>query len=390
MASRKARPLQRCTVAVGRIFRPHSSMQILPTHFTGPGNARDDCADCAGMPGRAEPSPRGSNQKTSGDIWAAHGALPSGGSTHEKHAESNVAVEHGGADGDDCRRARWRSRWTISKTTRRRRATCSSTAWAIRATGTARSPRSTRATSRSWSRNGPSRSPTIAARKRFPLVKDGVIYVTSHHATVAVDAMTGKQIWRVNHEYPPETLARGLLRHRQSRRRDLQRQDHSRAARQPHHRARRQDRQGGLEDAVAGAGRHQERLCDDRRAARRQRRGHRRRGRRRIQPSRLRRRLRSGDRQASLAALHHPGQGRARLGHLGGRFRADRRRQQLGHRHLRSGARSGLLGHRQSVAVERPRAQGRQSLHQLDLRGQAEDRRARLVLPDVAERSVRL
>jgi alcohol dehydrogenase (cytochrome c) len=40
----------------------------------------------------------------------------------------------------------------------------------------------------------------------FPLVKDGVIYVTSHDSTVAVDAMTGKQIWRTEHEYPPETL----------------------------------------------------------------------------------------------------------------------------------------------------------------------------------------
>jgi alcohol dehydrogenase (cytochrome c) len=40
----------------------------------------------------------------------------------------------------------------------------------------------------------------------FPLVKDGVIYVTTHDATAAVDAMTGKQIWKVKHEYPPETL----------------------------------------------------------------------------------------------------------------------------------------------------------------------------------------
>jgi alcohol dehydrogenase (cytochrome c) len=40
----------------------------------------------------------------------------------------------------------------------------------------------------------------------FPLVKDGRIYITSHAATIAVDAMTGKQIWRVNHDYPPETL----------------------------------------------------------------------------------------------------------------------------------------------------------------------------------------
>ena len=40
----------------------------------------------------------------------------------------------------------------------------------------------------------------------FPLVKDGVIYVTTHNATVAVDALSGKQIWRVVHDYPPETL----------------------------------------------------------------------------------------------------------------------------------------------------------------------------------------
>ena len=40
----------------------------------------------------------------------------------------------------------------------------------------------------------------------FPVIKDGVIYTTSHNATMAVDAMTGKQIWRTNHEYPPETL----------------------------------------------------------------------------------------------------------------------------------------------------------------------------------------
>jgi len=40
----------------------------------------------------------------------------------------------------------------------------------------------------------------------FPIVRDGVIYVTTHKTTAAIDAMTGKQIWRVTHEYPPETL----------------------------------------------------------------------------------------------------------------------------------------------------------------------------------------
>jgi alcohol dehydrogenase (cytochrome c) len=40
----------------------------------------------------------------------------------------------------------------------------------------------------------------------FPVIKDGVIYVTTHDSTVAIDAMTGKRIWRTAHEYPPETL----------------------------------------------------------------------------------------------------------------------------------------------------------------------------------------
>src|SRR5262249_61118063 len=46
----------------------------------------------------------------------------------------------------------------------------------------------------------------------FPIVRDGVIYVTTHKTTPAIDAMTGKQIWRVTHEYPPETLRGGCCR----------------------------------------------------------------------------------------------------------------------------------------------------------------------------------
>src|SRR5260370_41100192 len=40
----------------------------------------------------------------------------------------------------------------------------------------------------------------------FPIVRDGVIYITTHDATAAVDAMTGKQVWKVKHDYPPGTL----------------------------------------------------------------------------------------------------------------------------------------------------------------------------------------
>jgi len=41
--------------------------------------------------------------------------------------------------------------------------------------------------------------------KAQALVKDGVIYLTDHEKTVAVDALTGKEIWKAMIEYPPET-----------------------------------------------------------------------------------------------------------------------------------------------------------------------------------------
>jgi alcohol dehydrogenase (cytochrome c) len=37
------------------------------------------------------------------------------------------------------------------------------------------------------------------------LVRDGVIYLTDHEKTVAVDALSGKEIWKNVIEYPPET-----------------------------------------------------------------------------------------------------------------------------------------------------------------------------------------
>ena len=77
--------------------------------------------------------------------------------------------------------------------------------------------------------------------------------------------------WR---SYPPETTTRGVLRHRQSRRRALQRQVLPHHPRWPRSGARPEDRQGNLEHAVernVGGPR------DDRRAADRERRRHRRR-----------------------------------------------------------------------------------------------------------------
>ena len=38
-----------------------------------------------------------------------------------------------------------------------------------------------------------------------PLVYKGVLYVTTNCATMALDAKTGKQIWKTKVEYPPET-----------------------------------------------------------------------------------------------------------------------------------------------------------------------------------------
>ncbi|RJG46263.1 PQQ-dependent dehydrogenase, methanol/ethanol family [Mesorhizobium sp. DCY119] len=40
-----------------------------------------------------------------------------------------------------------------------------------------------------------------------PLVYNGVIYTTTHNATMAIDAATGRQLWRAAFEYPPETNA---------------------------------------------------------------------------------------------------------------------------------------------------------------------------------------
>jgi alcohol dehydrogenase (cytochrome c) len=37
------------------------------------------------------------------------------------------------------------------------------------------------------------------------LVRDGVVFITDHEKTVAIDALTGREIWKTMVEYPPET-----------------------------------------------------------------------------------------------------------------------------------------------------------------------------------------
>lgn len=41
------------------------------------------------------------------------------------------------------------------------------------------------------------------AQSTQPLVKDGVMYITNHDSTVALDSVTGKQIWKQTFEYDP-------------------------------------------------------------------------------------------------------------------------------------------------------------------------------------------
>lgn len=41
-------------------------------------------------------------------------------------------------------------------------------------------------------------------QESFPLIKDGVMYVTTHASTMALDAATGAQVWKTSVEYPAE------------------------------------------------------------------------------------------------------------------------------------------------------------------------------------------
>jgi alcohol dehydrogenase (cytochrome c) len=38
-----------------------------------------------------------------------------------------------------------------------------------------------------------------------PLVRNGIIYITDHEKTVAIDGISGREIWKSTIEYPPET-----------------------------------------------------------------------------------------------------------------------------------------------------------------------------------------
>ena len=89
-----------------------------------------------------------------------------------------------------------------------------------------------------------------------PIVYNGVMYVTNAQARRSRStSRTGKQIWKHDARLAARDAARGVLRRVQQGRGDLRRQGLPHHARRARRRARRQDRQGGLEDRRPPTGR---------------------------------------------------------------------------------------------------------------------------------------
>src|SRR5262245_58730563 len=61
----------------------------------------------------------------------------------------------------------------------------------------------------------------IQSQESQPLVYNGVLYVSTEKATMAIDAKTGRQIWKVALDYAAGDLPDGLLRQQQPRARAL-------------------------------------------------------------------------------------------------------------------------------------------------------------------------
>ena len=219
-----------------------------------------------------------------------------------------------------------------------------------------------------------------------PLVYKGVLYVTTNAATMAIDAKTGKQIWKTKVEYPPEMprivccgiISRGVAIYDGKVFRTTL------------------DANVIALDAKTGKELWRSNVIDfkdgyshDGGAAGRRWRGHHRHLRRRVRHPRLHRRLGSADRQASVAHLHHPRARRARRRDLAGRHLEAWRRLDLDHRLVRSGA-----AHRSTGASAMPGpwnadgAPGRQPLHLLGAGARSQDREDQVALPVLAERSV--
>ena len=134
-----------------------------------------------------------------------------------------------------------------------------------------------------------------------PLVYKGVLYVTTNSATMAVDAKTGRQIWKTKVEYPPETpriVCCGII----NRGGALYDGKIFRTTLDANVIA--LDAQTGKELWRKNAIDYQNRIFDDGGAPDRRRRADHRHFGRRVRHPRLHRRLGSENRQASVAPLH--------------------------------------------------------------------------------------
>ena len=215
-----------------------------------------------------------------------------------------------------------------------------------------------------------------------PLVYNGVLYVTTNSATMAIDAKTGKQIWKTKVDYPPETprivccgiINRGAALFDGKLYRTTLDANVVALDAKTGKEVWKQNAidfktgysmtgaplvaDGVILTGVSGAEFGTRLFIDgwDR-----------------------------ADRPASLAHLHDPGTGRARQRDMAGRHLAAWRRLDLDHRLVRSRAAHGLLGHRQSRAVQRRGSQGRQPLYRLGPGARSEDRQDQMALPVLAQ-----
>ena len=206
---------------------------------------------------------------------------------------------------------------------------------------------------------------TVGQMEASPLVYDGVLYVTtSFNRLFALDAESGRVLWRYDHPQPADLrLCCGPPSRGVAIAGDLVLMATLDAKLLAF------DRRTGELRWSQEVAPYQDGFSFDGRAARGGRPRDPRAWRRRVRRPRLHRRLRRRDGRARLAALHRAREGRAGRRDVGGRLVRDRRRAHVDDRRVRRRDRHALLDHRQSVArLERRPAQGRQPLRGLAAR----------------------
>ena len=181
--------------------------------------------------------------------------------------------------------------------------------------------------------------PGPSVLEAVPLVVDGVMYTTQPGEVVALDARTGRQIWRyvrpqkVKNPYEINPFNRGVAVARQPAvLRDARRRAGG---------ARRENRTAALGNADR---RHDARPQPDERAARREGQGARRDHRRRIRPARIPGCLRRRNRKTGVALVLRARAGRVRPRHVAGRQLEAWRQSDVAHRLVRCRAQHACTG----------------------------------------------